>query len=53
MASIIMKQLSYNISATITILGAVGLICLYICGIMFKGAANELREKKASQKLAA
>ena len=53
MASIIMKQLKYNMSATVTILSAVGLICIYICGIMFKGAANELREKKASQKLAA
>jgi uncharacterized protein len=53
MVSIIMKQFKYEMSATVTILGAVGLICLYICGIMFKGAANELREKKASQKLAA
>ncbi len=53
MASIIMKQLKYNLSATVTILGAVGLICIYICGIMFKGAANELREKKAAEKLAA
>jgi uncharacterized protein len=53
MASIIMKQFHYNLSATVTILGAVGLICIYICGIMFKGAANELREKKASEKLAA
>ncbi len=53
MASIIMKQFNYNLSATVTILGAVGLICIYICGIMFKGAAHELREKKASEKLAA
>ena len=53
MVSIIMKQFKYELAATITILGAVGLICVYICGIMFKGAANELREKKASQKLAA
>jgi uncharacterized protein len=53
MASIIMKQFKYEVSATVTILGAVGAICIYICGIMFKGAAQELREKKASEKIAA
>ncbi|MFH0824914.1 MAG: hypothetical protein V2B18_19345, partial [Pseudomonadota bacterium] len=55
MVSIIMKEFKLpNILPTVTILGAVGAICVYICGIMFKGAANELREKKlAEQKKAA
>jgi hypothetical protein len=49
MASIIMKQYKFDILATVTILGAVGAICLYIMGIMFKGAAQELREKKQAE----
>jgi hypothetical protein len=53
MVSIILKQYRFDLPATVVILGAVGAICVYICGIMFKGAANELREKKASQKIAA
>ncbi len=52
MVSIILKQFKYGTPATVIILGAVGLICLYICMIMFKGAAEELREKRAEQKLA-
>ncbi|AFM23232.1 sulfite exporter TauE/SafE family protein [Desulfomonile tiedjei] len=47
MISIILKQFKIDAAATVVILGAVGSICVYICGIMFKGAANELREKKA------
>ncbi len=53
MFSIILKQLKYTAPATVLILGAVGAICVYICGIMVKGAANELREKKANEKKAA
>jgi hypothetical protein len=35
----------------VLILGAVGTICLYIMVIMFRGAAQEIREKKlAAQK---
>jgi len=48
MISIILKQFKWDATATVVILGAVGAICAYICGIMFKGAANELREKKAA-----
>lgn len=48
MISIILKQFKYTIPATVLILGAVGAICIYIMGIMFRGAAAELREKKRS-----
>ncbi|MCX5872227.1 MAG: sulfite exporter TauE/SafE family protein [Deltaproteobacteria bacterium] len=48
MVSIILKQYKIDLAATVLILGAVGAICVYICGIMFSGAAKELREKKAS-----
>jgi hypothetical protein len=50
MISIILKQFKFDLPATILILGAVGAICVYICGIMFKGAAAELREKKLVEK---
>lgn len=53
MISVILKQFKIDIPATVLILGAVAAICVYICGIMFKGAAQELREKKAAEKLAA
>lgn len=54
MISIILKQYKIEMAATVLILGAVGCICLYICGIMFKGAVHELSEKKKNQqKLAA
>lgn len=48
MVSIILKQYKIDLAATVLILGAVGAMCVYICGIMFSGAAKELREKKAS-----
>jgi uncharacterized protein len=53
MISVILKQIKWDASATVVILGAVGSICIYICGIMFKGAAAEIREKKARERLAA
>jgi uncharacterized membrane protein YfcA len=53
MISIIFKQFKYDMPATVLILGAVGAICIYICGIMFKGAAHELAEKKHRDSLAA
>ncbi len=53
MISIILKQFKYNISATVLILGAVGAICVYIVAIMVRGAAAELRDKKAGEQLAA
>ncbi len=53
MVSIILKQFKINTPATVLILGAVGAICIYICMIMFKGAAKELREKKAGASHAA
>jgi uncharacterized protein len=53
MISIILKQFGFDAPATVIILGAVGAICVYIIMIMFKGAAQELREKKqAAQKTA-
>lgn len=51
MISVILKQIKWNMSATVLILGAVGSICVYIMIIMFRGASQELREKKmADQK---
>jgi uncharacterized protein len=47
MLSIIMKQYGFTALATVTILGAISVICIYIMAIMFRGAAAELREKKA------
>jgi uncharacterized membrane protein YfcA len=51
MISIILKQFKYETSAAVLILSIIGVICLYIMGIMFKGAARELREKKSQQQL--
>lgn len=53
MLSIIFKQFKFEVIATVLILGTISLICLYIMSIMFKGAANELREKKAREQAAA
>jgi uncharacterized membrane protein YfcA len=53
MISVILKQFKIDVLATVVILGAVGAICVYICGIMFKGAAEELRAKKQNERLAA
>ncbi|NLI34209.1 MAG: sulfite exporter TauE/SafE family protein [Deltaproteobacteria bacterium] len=49
MVSIILKQFKYGTSAAVVILGAITIICIYIMAIMFKGAANELREKKLAE----
>jgi uncharacterized membrane protein YfcA len=46
MISIVCKQYGANAAATVLILGAISVICVYIMAIMFRGAANELREKK-------
>lgn len=51
MISIILKQFKYTASAAVLILGTISLICLYIIKIMFKGAAQELREKKQATAL--
>jgi len=48
MISIILKQYGITAAATVIILGAITVICIYIMAIMFRGAANELREKKAA-----
>jgi hypothetical protein len=48
MISIILKQFNYEMAATVILLGAIGGICLYLMGVMFRGAAAELREKKKS-----
>ena len=49
MVSIILKQYKFNNSSAVLILGAIGLLCLYIMQILWKGAAAELREKKLLQ----
>jgi len=48
MISIILKQYGFTASATVIILGAITAICIYIMNIMFRGAAQELREKRAN-----
>lgn len=48
MVSIILKQFQYSISSAALILITIGLMCIYITGIMLKGAAAEIREKKQS-----
>ncbi|MFH1480119.1 MAG: sulfite exporter TauE/SafE family protein [Pseudomonadota bacterium] len=53
MISIILKEFNYGTSAAVIILGTIGVICLYIITIMFKGAAAELREKKARERASA
>jgi len=53
MISIILKQFKYETPAAVLILSTIGLICIYIMTIMFKGAANELREKKEREAMAA
>jgi uncharacterized protein len=50
MISIILKQFSYVTPATVVILGSVTAMCLYICGIMFRGAFRELKTKRAAAK---
>jgi len=49
MVSIILKQFKYNTPAAIIILGTISAICIYIIKIMFTGAAQELRDKKARE----
>ncbi|MFZ5584384.1 MAG: sulfite exporter TauE/SafE family protein [Thermodesulfobacteriota bacterium] len=46
MVSIICKQYGYDAAATVIILGAIGIICIYICKVMIAGAIDEVREKK-------
>lgn len=49
MVSIILKQFDYSISSAALILTTISLMCIYITVIMLKGAAAELRAKKALQ----
>ena len=51
MISIIFKQFKFETPAAVLILSTIGIICLYIMGIMFKGAAQELREKKIREQV--
>ncbi len=48
MISIILKQYGFALIAGVLILGVVALVCGIIMGIMFKGAAAELRQKRAT-----
>ncbi len=45
MISVILKQFSYTIPATVVIMSAVSLMCVYISIIMVRGVARELKEK--------
>jgi uncharacterized protein len=45
MISVMLKQFGYIIPATVVILGAVTVTCLYICTVMVRGAARELKDK--------
>jgi uncharacterized membrane protein YfcA len=47
MVSIVLKQMGIELAATVIILGAIGVICIHIMLVMFRGAAQELREKRA------
>lgn len=49
MISIILKQYGFGNAAAVVVLEAISVISLYICVIMARGAAHELREKKARQ----
>ena len=51
MISIILKQFKFEIPAAVLILTTIGVICIYIMTIMFKGAAQELRDKKAREQM--
>ncbi len=48
MISIILKQFKYSNSSAVLILGTISIMCIYITVIMLKGAAAELRDKRAS-----
>ena len=48
MISIILKQMGIEMAATVIILGAISVICIQIMFVMFRGAAQELREKRAA-----
>jgi uncharacterized protein len=45
MISVILKQFAYIVPATVVILGAVTVLCVYICTVMVKGAVRELNGK--------
>ncbi|MFH1242083.1 MAG: sulfite exporter TauE/SafE family protein [Pseudomonadota bacterium] len=53
MISVILKEFKYGGAAAVLILSTIAALCAYIIYIMFKGAAAELREKKAREKAAA
>ncbi|MFZ5573173.1 MAG: sulfite exporter TauE/SafE family protein [Thermodesulfobacteriota bacterium] len=48
MISIVLKEFKFDGPAAVLILGTIAVICLYIVKIMFQGAVQELREKKAA-----
>jgi uncharacterized membrane protein YfcA len=52
MISIILKQLKIDGPAAVLILSTISIMCLWIMKIMFTGAAQELREKKAREQSA-
>ena len=47
--SVMMKEFGYSVPATVVILGSVATLCVYICTLMFRGAAQELREKASGK----
>lgn len=49
MISVLLKQFGYKLPATVVVLASVSVLCLYICAIMFRGAAQELRNNRVPQ----
>ncbi|MBI5571164.1 MAG: TSUP family transporter [Desulfomonile tiedjei] len=47
--SVMLKEFGYSLPATVVILGSVAILCVYICTVMFRGAAQELREKASAE----
>ncbi|MBF0120941.1 MAG: sulfite exporter TauE/SafE family protein [Desulfobacterales bacterium] len=53
MISIILKEYKFDVASAVIILGTIGLICIYIIGIMVNGAREELRAKKLAKPVTA
>ena len=47
MLSVILKEFRYNLAAAVLILSTIGVICIYIIQIFWKGAAEEFRSKRS------
>ena len=47
LVSVILKEFKYDMAAAALILTTIGLLCLYIIKILWKGAAEEFRSKRS------